>query len=167
MKKEIFRISNFQNVISSIESAIMGLKNSDNFLLPSIESAILALKYEAPERNQRINFLMNALGNPCRVESIFKASEHNFMPVAFHEHCDDIEDTVVLIRTEYGKTIGGYTHYPWTSPPDWDFVRDEGRRSFIFSLDMMEIFVPQQDKFLICCNGAYGPGFGSGKDIAI
>ena len=107
MKKEIFRISNFQNVISSIESAIMGLKNSDNFLLPSIESAILALKYEAPERNQRINFLMNALGNPCRVESIFKASEHNFMPVAFHEHCDDIEDTVVLIRTEYGKTIGG------------------------------------------------------------
>ena len=50
-----------------------------------------------------------------RVEILFRASEHGFSAKAFHEKCDNQEDTLVLVRTEFGKTIGGYTHYPWRS----------------------------------------------------
>ena len=31
----------------------------------------------------------------------------------FHEKCDNIKDTFMLIRTNFGRTIGAYTHYEW------------------------------------------------------
>ena len=73
---------------------------------------------------------------------------------AFHQKCDNKEDTLVLVRTEFGKVIGGYTHYPWTSVEgDSDFngekVTDSERRAFLFSLDMKEKFVAQRDGNLI------------------
>ena len=54
-----------------------------------------------------------------RVERLFRASEHGFSAKVFHQKCDKQEDTLVLVHTEFGKTIGGYTHYPWTSPDSW------------------------------------------------
>ena len=99
---------------------------------------------------------------------LFRASKHGFSAKAFHEKCDNQEDTVVLVRTEFGKTIGGYTHYPWKpvgSIGEW--FDDSKRRAFLFSLDMRQKFVPQEDENLICCHGDYGPIFGSGHDIYI
>ena len=78
-----------------------------------------------------------------RVERLFKASEHGFSAKAFHEKCDNQEDTLVLVRTEFGKTIGGYNHYAWDSKSGW--LSYSGRRAFLFSLDMREKFVPQGD----------------------
>ena len=46
-----------------------------------------------------------------RIKKLFKASEHNFRAVAFHKKCNNISDTLVLVRTEFGKIIGGFTHY--------------------------------------------------------
>ena len=48
------------------------------------------------------------------VQRLFRASEHDFSPAAFHHYCENKEDTLVLVRTKYGKTIGGFTHYPLT-----------------------------------------------------
>ena len=48
------------------------------------------------------------------------------------------------MRTEFGKTIGGFTHYPWL-PGNSGWFSNAGRRSFVFSLDMMEKFVPISD----------------------
>jgi hypothetical protein len=47
---------------------------------------------------------------------IFRASKYNFSAQAFHDHCDKIHDTFILARTEFGKTIGGYSHYMWNDP---------------------------------------------------
>ena len=71
------------------------------------------------------------------VELIFKASEHNFRADAFHEKCDNKLDTLTLIRTEFGKTIGGYTHSSWKSDSICTFVKDKSKRACLFSLDMM------------------------------
>ena len=80
------------------------------------------------------------------VKRLFRASEHDFNPIAFHHDCDNKEDTLVLIRTEYGKTIGGFTRYPWTSnDPDEGWTNNLKGRDFIFSLDMKEKFVPQSN----------------------
>ena len=79
---------------------------------------------------------MKSLSNPKRIQRIFKASEHGFKVSAFHERCDNKEDTLVLIKTEFGKVIGGFTHYPWTSDEDGEFVHDEAKKAFIFSMDM-------------------------------
>jgi hypothetical protein len=42
---------------------------------------------------------MEALDNPQRVELLFRASEHEFSAKKFHEKCDDLEDTFVLVLT--------------------------------------------------------------------
>ena len=108
---------------------------------------------------------MKAIGRPVKWERIFRASEHNFKIAAFHEKCDNKEDTLVLIRTQFGKTIGGYTHYPWDQSNSW--LSDSGRRACIFSLDLMEKFVPQGNDKLIYRSSGYGPRFGGGSDIFI
>ena len=82
------------------------------------------------------------------VKRLFRASEHDFSPVAFHHYCDNKEDTLVIIRTEYGKTIGGFTRYPWTYDSDDDndgWTNNLEGRDFIFSLNMKEKFVPQRN----------------------
>jgi hypothetical protein len=61
------------------------------------------------------------------LERVFRASEHGFSAVAFHKHCDDIEDTLTLVRTEHGRTIGGYSHYKWNAVTS-DYVHDEERQ---------------------------------------
>ena len=62
------------------------------------------------------------LNNPVKIERIFRASEHEFKAAAFHHYCDNKEDTLVLVHTEFGKTIGGFPHYPWYSPRSWTHV---------------------------------------------
>ena len=115
-----------------------------------------------------LRFLKDILGNPIRIEKLFRASEHGFRAVAFHEKCNNINDTLVLVRTEFGKTIGGFTHYPWL-PGNTGNVYDAGRRAFVFSVDMKEKFVPQRDGYLICNWDNYGPIFGgaTGCDILV
>ena len=73
----------------------------------------------------------------------------------------------MLVRTEFGKTIGGFTHYPWL-PGSPGHFGDAGRRAFILSVDMREKFVPQGDNHLIYNYDSHGPTFGSsGWDIYI
>jgi hypothetical protein len=52
------------------------------------------------------------------------------------------------VRTQFGKTIAGYSHYKWNAVHD-DWVRDEGRQAFLLSFDYGEKYVPQSGKKLI------------------
>ena len=96
---------------------------------------------------------------------LFRASEHSFRSDAFHYKCDNRQDTLVLIRTEFGKTIGGFTHYPWNSSGEW--LHDSNCKAFIFSLDMKKKFVANSGRYLIYSKSCYGPVFGGGFDICI
>ena len=98
---------------------------------------------------EQADFLKNILGNPRRIERIFRASEHNFRAAAFHEKCDNKRDTLTLVRTEFGRTIGGYSHYPWQS--SGGYLSDGGMRAFLFSLDRKEKYVPVSGNSLIKC----------------
>ena len=117
------------------------VKNRNIFL--GVESNILKdveIIDKSKVRKEQAEFILKAVNNPKKVERIFRASEHSFSVAAFHQKCDNKADTLTLIRTEFGKTIGGYSHYEWKSEGGW--LKDSGRRSCIFSLDMMEKFVP-------------------------
>jgi hypothetical protein len=61
-----------------------------------------------------------------------------FSAFAFHQICDNIAHTLVLVRTEFGKTIGGYTPLIWNAMPDGRYDLDEHKKSFLFSLDSLE-----------------------------
>jgi hypothetical protein len=73
---------------------------------------------------------------------------------------------VTIVRTEFGKTIAGFTHYPWTSDKTngkyGNFVDDAEKRTFLLSLDLKEKMVPVTANNLIYCSKTVGPTFGEG-----
>jgi hypothetical protein len=71
------------------------------------------------------------------------------------------------VRTEFGRTIGGYSHYKWNAGDDYGWVHDEGRQTFLLSFDQAEKYVPQNGGYLILCLPGYGPVFGGGHDLLI
>jgi hypothetical protein len=94
-----------------------------------------------------IKFIQETLYYPSKFVKIFKASEHSFRAKAFHDECNDINDTLVLVRTKTKKTIVGYSHYKWNfdkNEKGYEFrpnkaggynVVDSNRRTFLLLLD--------------------------------
>ena len=69
-----------------------------------------------------------------------------------------------MVRTEFGKTIAGYTHYKWNHTGG--DINDSGKKAFLLQLDIQEKYVPLEDKCLIYTHDSYGPIFGKGnRDI--
>ena len=80
-----------------------------------------------------------------------RASEQGFSAKAFHRLCDNYTHTLILIETDSGKVIGGYTPLAWnSSTKHWS--EDKSMRSFIFSMNMKEKFQLNLSQFAIACN---------------
>lgn len=44
---------------------------------------------------------------------LFRASENEFFIKEFYKKCSDIKNTLIMIKTEFGKVIGGFTPSVW------------------------------------------------------
>lgn len=64
---------------------------------------------------EQCDFLKKILNKPKNVELLYRASENGYTASNFHSKCDKIPNTLVLVRTEFGKTIGGFTQYNWNA----------------------------------------------------
>ena len=91
-----------------------------------------------------IEFISESLNNPKRFQLLYRASEDGFGAKEFHKHCDNISDTFVLIRTEFGRTIAGYTHYKWNHVKN-GWIHDSSRKSFLLQLDLRQRLNPISD----------------------
>lgn len=40
----------------------------------------------------------------------------------FHKYSDNVPHTLTLITTEFGKRIGGYSHFSWNCSADSAYV---------------------------------------------
>ena len=109
--------------------------------------------------------MKETLHHPDRFDLLFRASEHGFKAQAFHERCDNIDNTLVLIRTEFNKTIGGYTRYRWNKVGDGTYVSHKNRDAFLFQLQLKEKMIPKSNDDLIYCQSGVGPAFGKGDLI--
>lgn len=94
-----------------------------------------------------------------KCSSLYRASEHQFSASEFHKRCDNIPNTLVLLETEYGRVLGGYTPLVWNSSKK-HWAADKSLSSFIFSVDMREKFNLNLAQFAIACNPEKGPIFG-------
>ena len=93
---------------------------------------------------------------------IYKASVDTDKAEAFHNKCDWLSKTLVLIKSGKGKRFGGYTTCSWKG----DGIDKKDENAFIFSLDKMQIYdiLPGEDA--IGCYPGFGPVF-SGCQIRI
>ena len=104
-----------------------------------------------------------------RSKLIYRASVDGFHSSNFHQKCDNISNTVTIIRSNNGYVFGGFTTQTWEGSDT--YKKDDN--AFIFSLINAE---NNPQKFLIktasngsaiYCNSRYGPTFGGGHDIYI
>ncbi len=73
-------------------------------------------KYLSDElASEQISFLRQILNNPKQIQLLYRGSENGFSASNFHQKCDNIPNTLVIVRTEFGKTIGGFTQYAWNA----------------------------------------------------
>lgn len=80
------------------------------------------------------SYLDNILKNPRRFELLYRGSENNFKASIFHQKCDNIPNTLTIVKTHFGKIIGGFTKYTWNQVEDKHYVEDLEKQAFLFSL---------------------------------
>ncbi|CDW91483.1 tldc domain-containing protein [Stylonychia lemnae] len=91
--------------------------------------------------------LTNKLRNEQKdVKLIYQASRDGFKAIDFHSRCDNKGPTISFVLSIFGKTFGGYTPIPWTSPQNSQMIRNDD--SFLFSLTKNALY--QQNQYFDC-----------------
>lgn len=50
---------------------------------------------------------------------IYRASKDGFNSKAFHNLCDGVEKTIVILRSDLNEIFGGYADGPWNQSGSW------------------------------------------------
>ncbi len=102
-------------------------------------------------------FVVETLGYPKEIKLVYRASEHEFNLNKFHQLCDNLEDTLTIIKTEHDKWIGGFTPLPWKTKHG----RDKSNRTFMMAINVMEKLEPiRLGECAIHYDEELGPCFG-------
>ena len=80
----------------------------------------------------------------------------------FHNLCDNVGPTLVLVKTTNNQIFGGYTKENWKSTQNYK----NDPKAFIFSLDK-KVKAYSSNGNSIYCHTSYGPTFGGGHDLYI
>jgi len=100
------------------------------------------------------------------INKLYQATRDGGEPINFHLKCDNIPNTLVLIKSEGNRRFGGFTPIPWKS--EGGYIKDSENKTFVFSLDNKKIYYLKSIKEnAIYHNKDSGPCFGGGRDIAI
>ena len=100
------------------------------------------------------------------IKKLYQAKNDGGDPINFHSKCDNIPNTLVLIKSEGNKKFGGFTPIPWKS--EGGYIQDSENKTFIFSLDKKKIYhLNDIEKNALFHDESCGPCFGNGFDIGI
>ena len=112
-----------------------------------------------------INILSNLFSNNnIALDQLYKASCNGDNINAFHQNCDNIKNTLIIIKTDDKKIFGGFTCAEWDKSNKYKF--DDN--AFLFSLDNYEIYPileKHKNEAINCRRNFYAPIFG--KDLFI
>ena len=142
-------ISNNSLTLSTISSSITSGSNR----AIGIEKNIIKHPGELDEISSRIQRTLNKKNIKYKI--IFRSNIDGDCASTFHEKCDKIRNTLILIKASGNKRFGGFTTETW----DGNDIKKKDEKSFIFSIDKMKIYdiIPGQNA--INCNPDLGPVF--------
>ena len=86
---------------------------------------------------------------------IYKASELGDRAMTFHQKCDDIDISLILIETEKGVRFGGFTTKSWNG----NCVQKIDNDAFVFSIDKNKIYEVIKNEMAIGSYPKFGPVF--------
>jgi len=142
-------ISNNSLTLSTISSSITSGSNR----AIGIEKNIIKHPGELDEISSRIQRTLNKKNIKYKI--IFRSNIDGDCASTFHEKCDKIRNTLILIKASGNKRFGGFTTETW----DGNDINKKDEKGFIFSIDKMKIYdiIPGQNA--INCNPDLGPVF--------
>ena len=98
-----------------------------------------------------------------KLVKLYQATVNGDGAINFHSKCDNIPNTLVIIKSAGNRRFGGFTSQTWESNGKWK----DDKNAFLFSLDKQAIYSFKNNKKAILGNKENGPIFGSGCDIYI
>ena len=116
------------------------------------------IKSEIIQNSLEEEMLLNKInkhGKDIQFNILYKAINDSDRAEIFHEKCDQVKRTLVLIETINGKRFGGYTTQSW----EGESINKKDNEAFVFSLDKLQVYNIITDQPAIGCYPAYGPVF--------
>ena len=95
------------------------------------------------------------------LKKLYQATIDGDGVINFHSKCDNIPNTLVLIKSAGNRRFGGFTTQTWDSSGKWK----DDKNTFLFSLDKQRIYSYKNNGYAIYCYKDYGPTFGGGHTI--
>ena len=86
---------------------------------------------------------------------VYKAFDLDDRAQTFHEKCDALNMSLVLIETDKDKRFGGFTTKSWQG----NCIRRKDKFAFVFSLDNNKIYPILENQLSTGCYPKYGPVF--------
>jgi len=117
------------------------------------------------------NFIFNEIEKKInkrikRIKKLYQATVDGGDTINFHNKCDNIPNTLVIILSEGHRRFGGFTPIPWKSYGG--YKKDEEMKTFVFSLDNKKIYnLKNKETIAVYHHCQNGPCFGYGNDIGI
>ena len=99
------------------------------------------------------------------LKKLYQATIDGDGAINFHSRCDNIPNTLILIKSAGKRRFGGFTSIQWSSTSGQEWKDDPN--AFLFSLDKQKIYSYKKDKKAIRNYDYRGPCFGSGHEICI
>ena len=138
---------------SMTASTISSSFTSGSNRIVGIEKNIIKNPNELEEISTRIQKILNKKN--VKYKLLYKASVDGDTSTKFHEKCDNVTNTLILIKASGDKRFGGFTTRSW----EGDNVNKVDNDCFIFSIDKMKIYEIIKGKNAIKCDPDLGPVF--------
>ena len=107
------------------------------------------------EINNVVNKIQEKLKKGAKFKIIYKAVESGDKASIFHQKCDNIEMSLVIIETIKGIRFGGFTTRPW----EGNCVQKIDNDAFVFSIDKKKIYDVIPNEPAVGCYPKFGPVF--------
>ena len=137
----------------SIASSTTTSLTSGSNRIVGIEKNIIKNPVELDEITSRLQRILNKKN--IKYKLIYRASSDGDVCTTFHDKCDKIQNTLILIHASGNKRFGGFTTQTW----DGEDVNKKDKNCFIFSIDKMKIYDIIEGEDAINCNPDLGPIF--------
>ena len=112
------------------------------------------------DNNLELNLLSNKIrilypGKNVIYNLLYRKSRDGGKESIFHQKCDKIRGTLIIIKTKEGIKFGGYTNESW----EGNNVYKTDNTAFLFSLNNNKIYDIKKDQNAIFCDPNFGPTF--------
>ena len=107
------------------------------------------------EINNVVNKIQEKLRKGAKFNITYKATELGDKTSVFHQKCDNLEMSLVIIETQKGVRFGGFTMRPW----EGNCVQKIDNEAFVFSIDRKKIYDVFPNEPAIGCYPKFGPVF--------